>query len=221
MPTNPSDIPSYAFGAALNSASYSGGAGGTFPDLVNGRDWTVVSATPTFATRDGLEGMVFSNSSTEAVTQPFYSHGELTVVAIFQFDNTSTHYIWGGTETAVNQHGIQGNAHRIQAFSPFAGSSGYTATHSSSRTLVGAASWSFEDKKLYATTYDGTLRKASATATGPSLIIPFPTMAIGAARTTYITGWIAEVHGFHRALHLRDETALDDMILTLAAKVGL
>ncbi|MEM1398031.1 MAG: hypothetical protein AAGH38_11375, partial [Pseudomonadota bacterium] len=57
----PQDFDSFVMGVDLTAANYSGGAGGTFTDLVQGAGtWTVESSTPTFETRNGIEGMDFT-----------------------------------------------------------------------------------------------------------------------------------------------------------------
>ncbi len=219
MVTNPSDFDSYAWGVELNSANYSGGAGGTFTDLVRGAGyWTVASATPTFATRNGLEGMEFNNDAAENVSAKNYAVGECTVVLIFDVDTSASWGMWGPDD---NNPGATLFNYQLQCIDPTNGASGY-ASFDSSRAVVGAVSACPENNTNYVTTYDGTLRKNSGTKALnalPKLLRP-DTMYLG-RRWTRMDGWIAEAYGFHKSLHFRDETALDDMLQTLAAKIGL
>lgn len=219
MPTNPTDFDSYAWGVELTSAAYSGGAGGTFTDLVSGaEDWTVQGATPTFETRATQEGVKFSASATERIVADNYAVGEMTFVAIVQPDAGSNMYGFGDAYQSANGVGVNFISSTTQVFTPI-GNSGYVAA-SIAAPFVIAGSVSPENKTIYMTAYDGTLRKASNALT-PQPAFEASSISIGAMRTFNFNGWISEIHGFHRALQLRDETALDDMITTLAAKVGL
>lgn len=220
--TLPTDIESFAFGFDLNSASYSGGAGGTFTNLVSGQqNWTVNGATPSFSTKAGLEGMDFTNDATQTIRGKMVVLREATVLAIFQPNDAGTAYVFGGSNAAANTFGMTTNARRLQSFHPFGGS-GLTAAFTSSIPVVGACSWCPANGETAATVYDGTLRKATTIDTSlRDPAIDYFNAMIGGMRTTYGNQWIARVLVFARSLHFRDEDSLDALILTEAAKVGL
>jgi hypothetical protein len=224
----PADFDSYAFGVELTSSNYSGGAGGTFTDLVLGTEhWTVNGATPSFSTKSGSgwsqDGMDFANSATESVlgaSLPILREG--TFVAVYQTGSAGTQYVLGHNNSAAAAWSMAHNAYRIQATNTV-GASGYTAAHTTSaRPVVAAVSFSPENGEFAATTFDGTLRKMTAIDTSwRDPCFDHWTMCIGRARTTYWTGWISRVYGFNRALHFRDETGLDALIDTLGAEIGV
>lgn len=222
MTTNPSDFSSYSAGVLLNSANYSGGAGGTFTDLVTGNeDWTVVSATPTFNTVGGLEGMTFANSATESVLREIYEFRQITFVALGYAGNTASQLLIGGTNAASNTFGMFFNGNRLQAYLNTV-SSGWTAsTVTAGNPYTYAVSWNPQTGGMFATAYIGSTVKANATASPKRLACANDfQMAVGRHRTTYLTGWVEEVHIFSRCLHEDDETGLDDMLATLYAQLS-
>lgn len=221
--TVPTDIDSFCGGVDLTAANYSGGAGGTFADLVAGRPaWTVVSATPSFSTKSGsgwsIEGVDFSGVAGESVIcrGPFLWEG--TVVLIGQV--VGTRWMMGGTYIAGNSWGLQHASGNVQFYNAL-NSSGYTSSgFNVSAPNVLSISNCPETGKTYAQANDGAV-VSSTNATKASSRITWHEVAIGRHRTTYLTGWVARALFFSRALHERDNTALQSLIATEMAKIGL
>lgn len=218
MPTLPSDISSFVGGFNLTSANYSGGAGGTYTNLVSGNEaWTVQGATPSFDTRSGLEGMLFTAASNQMVAGDMPALYEATIILIAEPAATSTMYGLGGTYAAGNSWAVMFNGNRCQAFIP-SGSSGY-ANYTSGQPNVFACSWSPFNETTYVQVNNGSV--VSATTNFSTSAINWPDAAIGQHRTTYFNGWIARALIFSRALHFRDNATLQALITTEMASIGL
>jgi hypothetical protein len=218
---NPSSFPSFCGGVDLTSANYSGGAGGTFTDQVNGAGyWTVNSATPSFSTEGGIEGMDFTGVAGEIPVGkcPFLWEG--TILAIARVAG-SKFYV-GGTYTAGNSWGMQHNASRVQFFNA-SNSSGYTSSgdFNASAPNVVCVSNCPESGTTYAQVNDATPVSSTDAATKINSRINWPTVGIGQHRTTYFTGWIARVLFFSRALHERDNDNLQLLIADQMSQIGL
>lgn len=214
----PTDFENFAFGFDLNSASYSGGAGGTFTNLKSGgENWTVDGATPTFSTNNGLEGMDFSASSTQSVLGEMRALYEATVLIILKPASTANMHAFGGNLSTANTFSVQCNANSVQAFQPN-GSSGF-ASLDISRANVVTCSWSPFDLTNYVQVNDGTPVSAAVPFTAAR--IDYANASIGRMRTSYFNGWIARLLVFNRALHFRDNDNLQLLITEEMAKIGL
>lgn len=219
MPTNPSDIPSYASGVDFKSANVSGGA---ITDLVTGLPWTFAGAAPTFSTRNGVECWDVPAVVADCPTSPAYFHGEFTMVAMYEVPSGASHYIMGDANTAANGIGMLVNAQRVKMFHPSIAITSYTTALTANRLVVGAVSYCPEVKTAYASGYDGThTAVASDTFTTTPGVWQNNDIAAGRVRTAASSKWLAELHIFHRSLHYRDNTTLQDLMATIGAKAGL
>jgi hypothetical protein len=222
---NPEDFNSYCGSVDLTLANYSGGAGGTFTDGLNGAGyWTVNGATPTFSTKSGtgwsLEGMDFTNNSSEIVVGDCPMLWEGSIVIIGQISG-SAFYI-GGNYTSGNSWGIQHTSSRVQFFNAL-NSSGFTdaAFFNSNEPNVIAASWCPESGTTYAQANDSPV-VSSVNATNKEFARSvWPQVGIGQHRTTYLTGWVARVLFFSRALHERDNSNFQLLIQEQMSDIGL
>lgn len=220
----PQELDSFAFGFNLDSASYSGGAGGTFANIVSGGEaWEVQGATPTFSTQAGMEGMVFSNLAAESIFGEHRSMWECTIIATCYATTASSTYPYGGDYSAGNSYAMMMNAHKVQAYVPNA-SSGYPAAAASPNNVphVMAVSFSPANGTTYAQ-IDLTTATQSSKASGSftDVHVNWPTGAIGRHRTTYFTGWIGRVLVFDRSLHYRDNDNLQLLVESEMELVGL
>jgi hypothetical protein len=218
---NPSDFDSYCGGVNLTAANYSGGAGGSFTDEVNGAGfWTLNSGTPTFSTESGLEGKDFGGVVGDVVVGKCPCLWEGTMLVIGRVAGT-VFYV-GGTYASGNSWGVQHNASRIQFFNAGLNSSGFTSPSdfNASAPNVLTSSWCPETGTTYAQANDGT-PVSSTNATLANSRSNWPTVGIGQHRTTYFTGWIARVLFFSRALHERDNANLQLLIADQMADIGL
>jgi hypothetical protein len=221
--TAPTDFDSFAFGFNLTAANYSGGAGGTFANLVSGgEDWTVNGATPSFSTKSGsgwsIDGMDFANSATESILGQHRALYESTLLIICQHSTNTFPY--GGTYAAGNSFGMGIYSNMVQAFNPIL-SSGY-ASFTGGQPNVLTVSWSPFNGTTYAQANNGTPVSATAAAGSfENARTNWADVAIGRYRTTYFSGWIARVLVFNRALHYRDNANLQSLIATEMASIGL
>lgn len=231
--TAPTDIDSFAYGFDLTSANYSGGAGGTFTNLVaGGENWTVSSATPSFTTKNSgtspetwsLEGMDFTGSDTESIHGEHRALYESTILVIAQPTTGGSHYAYGGTLASANSFGLNINAYKCNAFSAL-GNSGATPVAASPTNVphVWTITYSPENGTRYAQIDDGAVTSlAEASGSFEQARILHYDAAIGQHRTANLfTGWIARVLVFSRALHYRDNANLQSLITTEMAKIGL
>lgn len=219
----PDEFDSFAYGFDLNSASYSGGAGGTFQNLVEeGEDWKVDSATPTFSTQAGIEGMEFNALDSEVIHGQHRAMREYTILAIAFANSGITGYIYGGEHEVSNTFGMAMNTHRVQAYIPFAGS-GYTAAASPNNVPhVWCISVSPENGSNYAQLDDGApVSRVLAAGEFDAMVSHYANATIGRHKTTGFDGWIGRVLVFDRALHYRDNTNLQSLITSEMALVGL
>lgn len=216
--TLPTDIDSFAFGFDLTAAAYSGGAGGTFANLkAGGEDWKVESATPSFSTEAGLEGMDFTALLAETIAGQHRALYECTVVAI-QRPDINTVYQYGSRI-------IDFGTYHTSSYNQKTFISGYGSTAigaSKAVPYVSAATWSPQNGTTYAQVNDGTVVATTAAAGDFNLVgTEYPDASIGRHNTVYYDGWIARVLVFDRALHFRDNTNLQLLIATEMAKIGL
>jgi hypothetical protein len=222
---NPEDFNSYCGSVDLVAANYSGGAGGTFSDNVNGPGyWTVNGATPSFSTRSGtgwsLEGMDFSGNPTEIVLGkcPMLWEGSIVIIG----EVVGSVFYLGGNYTAGNSWGIQHNSGRAQFFNAL-NSSGFTdpLSFNSGEPNVIASSWCPESGTTYAQVNDGTVTSSVNAIEKEFSRSVWPQVGIGQHRTTYLTGWVARVLFFSRALHERDNSNFQLLIQEQMSDIGL
>ena len=225
----PSDFDSFALGVDLNSSNYSGGAGGTFTNLVAGaKAWTVdPTHTPSFSTKSGVEGMDFTNVLTEQVRIEHPAQRECTILVVGLADTAAaTDYLYGtGWYTVNNGSGLQCNGRRLQAYNA-SNSSGYTSavTGADTTPFVYTASFCPRNGTTYAQINDGTVASSTVlTLNGDSILSRWkmPYGAIGAHRAAALSGWVSRVLIFDRALHYRDPTGLASLIATEMTNIGL
>lgn len=223
MTIDAATYPHMAWGIDLTAANYSGGAGGTFTDLVSAeQDWQVVSATPTFTTKYGVEGMTFSALAAESVLAQNPSPGDITVVALVSPAAGTLMYPWGGNSGGSNSHGIRTYSGTAGAFIANA-DSGWTSGHPTivrPQPIVMAGTFSTRNQTTYATVYDGSgFYDSSAVGTAVPQQQYFEN-AIGRYRTTYFNGWIGSVYGFHAPLHLTDRSGLEAIMLEMYSRMS-
>lgn len=213
--TVPADFDSYWAGFELTAANYSGGAGGTFANLVSGgQDWTVNGATPSFSTNGARSGMDFSADASQSIIGEQRACRGLTAVVIFSTAVGTNQYLLGGTWTGGNTWGANVSSYKVQAFYPSASSGLTTEVTTSGTPTVAAFSWSPENKTCYANLQGG----AVASVTGSVLpTMNWAELAIGCHRTTYFNGWISAVYLFSRPLHFVDNTNLQLLLADLDA----
>lgn len=216
----PTDFDSFRMGVNLTAANYSGGAGGTFTDLVQGAGfWTVDGATPSFETRAGLEGMLFTGSTTESVLADMLCLHECTILAIGECATSSQIALYGGSLASANTWYGGTNANRLFTFaSPNSVNTVADAAAATAPTVF-VSSWSPKEATLYAQINDGAV--ASAVSDGVYTRIGWPEIAIGRHRISAFSGWIARVLVFDRALHARDPSGLASLVATEMASVGI
>ena len=142
---------------------------------------------------------------------------ECTVLIITE---PTTNHPFGGTLDASNTWAHFYNANRVQAWNTY-NDSGY-ASFTGGQPNVLTVSFCPENGTTYAQANDGTVVSATA-ASGAfeSARITWPDVAIGQTRTVYLTGWVARVLVFSRALHYRDNANLQSLITTEMASIGL
>ena len=206
-----SDFDSFVGGFDLTAAAYSGGAGGTFTNLLAGADpWTVAGATPVFETRQGLEGMLFTNVASESVIGRMPMLHEGTIIVLADPNDGTELGMFGGTYGSGNSWAMRLNSQKLNTFGPPA-----TAAVSGSNRIAGqinlmASSWHPASGTLYAQFNDGAT--GTTTNTKKDARLTWPEGAIGRHRTTYFNGWITRVLMFDRALHARDNAGLQALI---------
>jgi len=217
----PDQFDSFRMGVDLTAAQYSGGAGGTFADLVQGAGfWSVDGATPAFETRAGLEGMLFTSSAAQSVLAPMLCLHEATILAIGQGATGTQAALYGGTYPTGNSWYGSLNGNRLLTASPPASAAMTSANGAaSSAPTVFVSSWSPKDAGLYAQINDGAI--ASTMSDGKFARIGWAQMAIGRHRASAFSGWIARVLVFDRALHARDPSGLAALVSAEMARVGL
>lgn len=219
--TAPSDFSSYWSGVELTSANYSGGAGGTFADLVTGnQDWTVQGATPSFSTPVGsLEGMNFSNDATQSVFRELWALRDLTIVIGWSQSSVSSvarPYV-GGTSSASNTFNAGSFDSRIRSFLPV-GDSGVSASGTIviNTPHVAAFTFSGTDEKAAVKMQGGSITQ-TASPTARAGLPNWPQLAIGRHRATYLADTnIRFVHLFAEPLLFSDPDAVDSLLDALA-----
>ena len=215
--TSPTDFDSFAFGFDLNSSNLTGS---DFSNLVAGQEsWTINGATPSFETRQTMEGMLFTNDITQLIKGQMRVMQEGTIMLTLEPDTAGNFFAFGGDFTVNNTFGIHVNAYRTQAFTP-TGSSGFTATVNNSRPNVYTISFCNQNGTSYAQINDGTVISATESVSGGARI-NYPNGMIGGMRTTYFNGRIGRVLVFDRALHFRNNANLQSLIIDEMAMVGL
>lgn len=223
--TLPTDFDSFAFGFDLTAANYStpGSGGGTFANLVAGQeDWTRGSNIPSFTTKSGLEGLDFSNSINDIVQGRMRAMSEFTVLAIADVANAGlSHQIFGGLNTAVNTASLGVASGTVRASANGFNDAAVGGAVLSNTPSVLTASFSPVNETLYAQVNDGTAGTDSSWIGANPSTLAHHQAAIGAQRTSYMTGWVARILVFSRALHYRDDTALQSLIATEMATIGL
>lgn len=224
--TVPTDFPSFAAGFDLTSANYStpGVGGGVFANLVSDEDaWVTGSNVPSFSTFSGLEGMNFANSVNSAIQGRMRAMSEFTVLAIGRVGTTGSNPFFGGfnpsAETAALECDTGGLLYAgTNAYNDFAAASGVTTN----TTFIAVGSWSPVNGTVYSQRNNGTPVTDSSWVGGASAAtLGYWQAALGATRNRYLTGWLARVLIFSRALHYRDNANLQALILTEMASVGL
>jgi hypothetical protein len=223
--TVPTDFSSFAFGFNLTSAAYSGGAGGTFANLVAGQqNWTVNGGTPSFATRQGMEGMLFDGTAAQTILGQMRALHECTVIVTAQTDVAGNSYIFGNDPNQLGFiYGLGINAFRVIAFcgaGADATNTGFSAALNNSRPNVYVGSWSPHAGTVHVRINNGTPVVKTPTL-GSSCRVGWPDCAIGTMANLYHTGWIGRVLVFGRALHDRDPSGLTNLVTSETALVGL
>lgn len=227
--TLPTDFDSFAFGFDLTEANYSspGSGSGTFANLVSGEDdWTHGANTPSFTTKSGsgwsIEGKNFGGVIGDIVQGKMRAMQECTVLAIAEVPNTASQYIMGGLNTGANTWGLYTTSQQGRlAGNGFSDTAQTGTTVTSSTPFVICGSFSPMNGTIYVQVNGSAVATdASLTGANPSFT-PYWQAAIGAMRTTYMSGWVARVLVFSRALHFRDNTNLQSLIATEMAKIGL
>lgn len=213
----PSDFDSYCTGFDLTAANYSGGAGGTFANLVAGRpDWTVQGATPTFETRGALSGMLFSGLAAETIAGRMPALREATIILIGKPATSSAKYPIAGGYTISNSFSMQHASNTVAALTQV-GSSGLSAGVAGGPHVY-SISFSPENGTLYAQINSNTIKSTVVSPTTYAAI-DYPEAFIGRRTTNYYHGWIARVLIFARALHYRDNAALQALITSEIARL--
>lgn len=225
--TAPTDFDSFAFGFDLKNSAYSGGAGGTFDNLVTGgEDWAVNGGTPSFSTKSGsgwsLEGMDFAAAANGVVKGEHRALYESTIIVIGEATVGGIVYPYGGTYASGNSFAAAINGKvTVKAYNA-TGSSPYTAVATQDIPHVFCVSFSPQNGTTYAQIDDGTVVSlAQSAGSFENARTNWMDAMIGGHRTSYFTGWIARVLVFSRALHYRDNTNLQSLITTEMAKIGL
>jgi hypothetical protein len=218
--TVPSDFGSCFVSAELTNAKYSGGAGGTFTnDISGGPALTVVSATPTFATKGARSGMVFANSATESILGQMYAQREFSVVAVLTTTSASAGLsaIGSANPTSFGWEMGLGATRKPYAWTPSL-SSGVTGTAFGSDTpVVVACSWSPKNRKA---TCQWNLNTAVSATSGVSNAVPamdYWDFGIGRNKNAYWTGWISHCSIYAQSLHDDKPTELTALITSLMA----
>ncbi len=224
MTTNPSDYACYHAGVNLQSASYSGGAGGTFTCLVTGdEDWDLESATPSFSTPSGLiEGMDFSEVTGERVVNIYPGSPEITYLAV-GYANANASKMFGTLKSNTNPTGLS-----VDAAGELSGylAGGSTTNHlpTLGEVFVVALSYSQTTGKQTLSVYSQGVFRTTPAGVISDLRTINPNhwqVCIGGARTSFFNGWCTSFHVFSRDLHAYDAAGLKDMMITLAQGAGL
>jgi len=206
-----SDFDSFIGGWDLTSAAYSGGAGGDFANLVAGGDaWSVAGATPVFETRQGLEGMRFTNVASESVMGRMPMLHEGTVIVVADSDDGTELGMLGGAYGSGNSWAMRLSSNKLQTFCPPASAAESGSIRISGQINVMTSSWHPSSGTLHAQMNDGAV--GTSTNTKKDARITWAVGAIGRHRTTYFKGWITRVLMFDRALHVRDNAGLQALI---------
>lgn len=207
----PSDFDSFIGGWDLTSAAYSGGAGGSFANLVPGGDaWTVNGATPVFETRQGLEGMVFANDGSESIIGRMPMLHEGTIIVVADPNDGSELGMLGGTYSSGNSWAMRLSSGTLQTFGPPATAAVSVTSRVGGEINLMTSSWHPSSGTLYAQMNAGAA--GTTINTKKDARITWPEGAIGRHRSTYFRGWICRVLMFDRALHRRDDAGLQALI---------
>lgn len=206
-----SDFDSFIGGWDLTAAAYSGGAGGSFANLVPGGEaWTVESATPVFETRQGLEGMVFTNQASESVIGRMPMLHEGTIIVVTEPNDGTEMGILGGTYTSGNSWAMRLSSGKLQTFGPPASAAFSVTSRNNDAINLLTSSWHPSSGTLSAQLNDGAVGESLSTKKDAR--ITWHEGAIGRHRTTYYQGWVTRVLMFDRALHNRDNAGLQALI---------
>jgi len=224
--TSPSDIDSFAFGFELTADNYSGGAGGTFQNMVaGGENWKVESATPVFTTESGSgwsqEGMNFPLDIAFAINGEQRAMYECTILCVNYPTSGVLSYPFGGSNPTSNVFSLRTISWTASASNGIQ-TSPNTATFEQGRPHVMTASYSPENGVSYCQLDDDLPTSFQADAGSfANARVNYWNSAIGLMRTTVFEGWISKVYVFSRALHFRDNALLQDLIETELQLIGL
>lgn len=219
---DPTEFDSFVGGFDLTAANYSGGAGGTFSNLISGYDaWTVDSATPSFSTEESLSGMDFTGSSTESIRGPMPALYEGTVIAVAKPTGTGIMYSVGGSSTSHTTWGQFFNSgDDVEAYNTSQRSG--AADFTNDTVNVFTTCWSPFAGQNMAQVNLGT-PAIGTNADGTKTAIDYAEAFIGQGRfsTTqyYFDGWIARVLFFSRSLYHRESTNLTSLITSEIARL--
>ena len=181
-----------------------------------------IYSNPTFETRNGVEGMVFNNSSSELISFPLPMLWEGSILAVLQPDTAGITHAIGGALTSNNTHSLMCASQQVQAFNPGGGlSSGYTSAPISSPFVV-VGSWCPELGRISIQANDNPPVIAQATnGSFHQARFSWPEIMIGGHRTSNFSGWISKVYFFSRALHQRDLDGLSSIVSEEMTAIGL
>lgn len=213
-----SDFEEYISGFELTSANYSGGAGGTFSNLVAGEDgWSVDGATPSFSMKSGLEGMDFTGLSGESILSqlPMYWGG--TVMMVCEIGSASNMYPLGGNHPGANTWGINVNSNTAQAYR-VNHPSGFTNPLAVEPHVLTASFSPMNGINYIQADEEGVIM--SGVGDPQSLAaVNDPRVSIGRHRVGYFTGWIHRIFFFARPLHYSKPTELAALISEEVARL--
>lgn len=227
----PTDFPSFAGGWNLTSANYSGGAAGTFANLISGEATLQAQQTPSFVTEEGMEGVAMDGATTVLASLPVnYPYApvcwECTLLVIARPNSSGRlQYCFGGTNDAANSWGITVYTNQIQAFNGL-DSSGYTAAVATATTRPHVYTVGFCPRpdvgQTWARIDDGTIKFGPQTTDSYERArITTPIVAVGEHRATAFDGWVGRALLFTRDLYRDDPAGLDSLIATEMASIGL
>lgn len=228
--TLPTDFASFASGWNFNSANYStpGSGGGTYANLVSGQQPLTRGATSPVHSSKGtggtnLEGMEFTGAVGGICTLDDIYGQERTLLLIGALSGTDA-YFFGSTETGTARYsaGIAGSK-AATYFSNW----GYSAASSNNRTVdvpfVATFGWCPQNMLGYAQLNDTTPAGQTSLATMNGAFCSHWDSCFGRTRTVYADSgvWIARALIFNRCLFYSDNAALQSLIDTEMASIGL
>jgi hypothetical protein len=201
------------------------GSGTWSNDVAWGEDWTQGSNDPAATTVSGSSGMAaldFANSINSLITGRWRFGSECTVLIIAEVASASTRYMVGNANTGSNIWGIYttGTSKIAFTFNGFTQTITTTSSHSNNTPFIATFSYSPENSTAYIQIND----TSAVTATITSLQgfgLNDTSMIIGGMRSSYLTGKIARVEIYSRALHYRDNTNLQTRISNFKTTLGI